>query len=165
MMSPSEFIMKLKSSLEDYAFDRLTEEGVEFAYEPSSVVLLPSFEHLFKSYERKKKVFKPITNKVRSITYKPDFVGRGWIMETKGRRTPEFDLRWKLFKYLLREQDWNIFMPRTKKEIDEAISIIKDGKNNELLQLPKSVKQLSKDARKPKVDKTKERKPRNRGRR
>lgn len=157
--------MKLKSSLEDYASDRLKEAGVEFEYEPSSITLLPAFEHLFEVHEKKHKKFKPISNKVRAITYKPDFIGNGWIMETKGRRTPEFDLRWKLFKYVMREQDWKIFMPRTFKDIDEAISIIKHGQDKGVLQIAESVKQLFKAARKPKTDKVKTRSPRSGGRR
>lgn len=164
MLRSERRFMKLKSSLEDYASDKLTEAGISFEYEPVSVVLLPAFEHLFESYERKKKTFKPITNKVRAITYKPDFVGSGWIMETKGRRTPDFNLRWKLFKYLLKDEDWKIFMPRTLKEIDEAIKVIQNGNNNELLSLTPGVKQLSKNAGEPKANKTKKRKSRNRRR-
>lgn len=72
------------------------------------------------------------------ITYTPDFVGMNWIMETKGHRHPDFDLRWKLFKRLLAELDapYTLIMPRNNSQLEEAIDIIKElnGQNKELLQ-------------------------------
>jgi hypothetical protein len=36
--------------------------------------------------------------KILPITYKPDFVGRDFVIECKGRANESFPLRWKLFK-------------------------------------------------------------------
>ena len=38
--------------------------------------------------------------KILPIKYKPDFVGRDFVIECKGRANESFPLRWKLFKAL-----------------------------------------------------------------
>lgn len=52
-------------------------------------------------------------------------------METKGKRTADFNIKWKLFRKYLQENDIEVtlFMPTNKKEILESIKIIKDGIN------------------------------------
>ena len=49
-------------------------------------------------------------------------------METKGMRTPDFNIKWKLFKRYLMEQQlkYILFMPTSKKEIIQSIEIIKE---------------------------------------
>ena len=88
----------MRSPLETYTAKRLGEEGIKFEYEPYAIELFPSFSHLFDSYEKPSKTFKTIPKKIRAIHYTPDFVGDGWIIETKGMRTEEFNIKWKLLK-------------------------------------------------------------------
>lgn len=82
----------------------------------------------YPSYEKVGKKFKEQSKKIRKNSYKPDFVGKGWIMETKGLRTPDFNIKWKLFKrYLLRhELEYILFMPSNRREIISSIEIIKE---------------------------------------
>ena len=99
--------------------------GLEFKYEGKTFELQPSFlcELNIKEWKGAKRVN---INKIRPITYTPDFVGDSWIIETKGHRTNEFNLKWKMFKYLLNEKRKDIFicMPRNRKQVDECIKDI-----------------------------------------
>lgn len=118
---------QFRSKLEKTAATLLGEAEIEFEYEPWEVVLLDPFQVEFLSYERIGKNFKQQSKRVRSIKYIPDFVGRGWIMETKGKKTADFQIKWKLFKRYLIDNDMSfvLFMPTNKKEIITSIEIIK----------------------------------------
>jgi hypothetical protein len=39
-----------------------------------------------------------VNKKILNIKYTPDFIGKGFIIETKGRANESFPLRWKMFK-------------------------------------------------------------------
>ena len=41
-----------------------------------------------------------VIKKYLTIKYTPDFIGKDFIIETKGRANESFPLRWKLFKRL-----------------------------------------------------------------
>lgn len=86
------------------------------------------FEYDDVSYERIGNKFKLQSKKIRAIKYTPDFVGSKWVMETKGKRTPDFQLKWKLFKWYLKEHDlkYLLMMPTNKKEIIASIEYIKN---------------------------------------
>lgn len=68
-------------------------------------------------------------SKIRPITYTPDFVDPNgkFIIETKGYANESFPLRWKLFKKHLKDtqQQYVLFMPRNKKQVDEVVDLIK----------------------------------------
>jgi hypothetical protein len=72
--------------------------------------------------------------KIRPITYLPDFVGRGFIVECKGLMGDSFPLRWKLFKYYLHKHHakTKLYLVRNHKDVDnmitELLSQIKHGK-------------------------------------
>ncbi len=51
------------------------------------------FEYDDVSYERIGNKFKLQSKKIRAIKYTPDFVGSKWVMETKGKKTPDFQLK------------------------------------------------------------------------
>lgn len=106
----------------------LLEAELAFEYEPWEVVLLNPFQVDFYSHERVGKAFKQQSKRIRAIKYKPDFVGDGWIMETKGKKTADFQLKWKLFKHylLINDLKFVLFMPANKKEILTSIEIIKN---------------------------------------
>ena len=122
-----------KSKLELYAYKRLKEEKIEFQYEGIKFEITPAFTFENKSYEllRKSnaKVFTEQSNKIRPITYTPDFVGNNWIIETKGNPNEVFPIKWKLFKLYLTttKQNYDLFVPRNHKQIDQAIEIIKQN--------------------------------------
>jgi len=141
-----------RSRLESYAARRLKEEGVEFEYEPYAIILSPSFQTKAISIEKKGKELKLISDKVRPITYTPDFVGLDWIIETKGMRTPDFDIKWKLLKKELKKKTY-LYMPTNQREVDEVIHSVKHGHElyKRLLRKPKDIKLPARRNTKPKV--------------
>lgn len=116
-----------KSKLERTAATLLTQEGIFFEYEPWEAILIEPFVSTVISYERIGKAFKEQRDKLRRTSYRPDFVGKRWIIETKGRKTPDFMIKWKLFKRYLKENNLNylLAMPTNRAEIVESINIIK----------------------------------------
>jgi hypothetical protein len=58
------------------------------------------------------------------MTYLPDFVGKNFIIECKGLVTDSFPLRWKIFKYYLKQEnkDYKLFLVRNQKQVDEMIN-------------------------------------------
>jgi hypothetical protein len=114
--------------LELTAATLLTENQIPFEYEPTKIELIPSRKYDTISFERIGKQFKPIAT-TRSVSYTPDFVGKGWIIETKGMKTPDFQIKWKLFKKYLDDnnKEVSLFMPTNKKEIIQSINYIKNN--------------------------------------
>lgn len=82
---------KFRSKLERICYTELVAEGIDFQYEPTKYLLLEGFE-FDGGLERVGKRFKE-PGRVRPIYYIPDFVGNDWIIETKGVRTPAFNLK------------------------------------------------------------------------
>lgn len=125
--------VSFKSRLEVNCYKMLQEAGIVFKYEPTSYEVLGSFLFEHDSYERMANGKGDFINrglkKVNSITYKPDFVGKGFIIETKGLRTESFNLRFKLFKKWIQENATTpvaIYMPQNLTEIKETIRLIKE---------------------------------------
>lgn len=133
-----------KSKLEMFCYKQLQDAGIEFTYQPPTVELIPSFELNFKCYEDIGRIVRDenkkvkystkrfdLTNKVRSISYTPDFacVNNTWVLETKGFANQAFPLRWKLYKQHLMNIGFNgiLMMPENQKEIIECIKIIKEN--------------------------------------
>lgn len=91
-------------------YKKLKEANIHADYESNRYELLPGFEYNGK--------------KVRAMTYLPDFVGKGFIIECKGFRTDTWPLREKLFKYYLVKNNLNIkfYVVRNQKEVDNLIT-------------------------------------------
>ena len=109
-----------KSKLEVYTYKKLKENHLEANYEPIKFTILDSFQYN--------------NEKVRSMSYTPDFVGKDFIIECKGFANDAFPLRWKIFKFFLYTNNlkYDLYLLRNKKEVDEAISTILDKrKENE----------------------------------
>ena len=83
--------------------------GIPVKYEPKHFTLIPSFSYL--------------GEKIRPITYLPDFIGRGFVVECKGLMGDSFPLRYKLFKYYLKRHHSKMkcFLVRNHKQVDEMI--------------------------------------------
>lgn len=121
-----------RSGLEKNCADLLKQNNIYFEYEPWEVLLLDSFVCDLEVFEKsRKKYTKRNQSKLRKITYTPDFVGENWIIETKGRKTADFMLKWKLFKKYLMDNNlkYTLFMPTNTKEILESIKYIKEYEN------------------------------------
>lgn len=127
-----------KSKLEVYCYKKLKDANLSFQYEGQTYTLLEPFELQVDSYELRKtkegKVFKKVTNKIRKMTYTPDFVGyfpnskKKFIIEAKGMPNDSFPIRWKLFKKYIYDHniDAVLFMPRNQKSTNEMVDIIRN---------------------------------------
>ena len=105
--------INFRSKLECYTYEAFMEAGIPVKYEPKHFELLPRFEYL--------------GEKIRPITYLPDFIGKNFIVECKGLMGDSFPLRYKLFKYYLKRHrsKKRCYLVRNHKQIDEMIKDIK----------------------------------------
>ena len=105
--------LHFRSKLELYTYEAFMKAKIPVKYEPKHFTLLPKFEWM--------------GEKIRPITYLPDFVGRGFIVECKGLITDSFPLRWKLFKYYLKKHHSKakLYLVRNHKQVDEMVEEIK----------------------------------------
>ena len=64
-----------------------------------------------------------------AIKYTPDFEGKNFIIECKGRANESFPIRWKLFKKHVVDNlpDITLYKPQRQSECDEVIKLIKNG--------------------------------------
>jgi len=121
--------IQFDSNLEVYCYKALQKAEIAFKYVPTTFTLIPAFDFIGTSYESDKRVGKllnPKSSKMQSIKYTPDFVGDGWIIETKGAQTDVFNMRFKLFKRYLTNNDlhYNLYMPKNHSQVDQAIDLI-----------------------------------------
>lgn len=102
--------IKFRSKLETYTYKKLKEARIDAEYESTHFELIPKFEYN--------------GEKVRAMTYLPDFVGKNFIIECKGLVTDSFPLRWKIFKYYLKQEnkDYKLFLVRNQKQVDEMVN-------------------------------------------
>lgn len=65
---------------------------------------------------------------IRAITYLPDFVGKGFVIECKGFPNDAWANREKLFKYYLslNEPDTKFYLVKNKKQVDELVDLLKN---------------------------------------
>lgn len=105
--------IKFRSKLETYTYKKLKENNILAEYEALHFELIPKFEYN--------------GEKVRAMTYLPDFVGKDFIIECKGMMGDSFPLRWKIFKYTLMQSNSNyrLFLVRNQKQVDELVMKLK----------------------------------------
>ena len=114
--------LHFRSKLELYTYEAFIKADIPVKYEPKHFTLLPKFEYL--------------GEKIRPITYLPDFVGKGFVVECKGLMGDSFPLRYKLFKYYLKRHHSKMkcYLVRNHKQVDEMIAELKvrqeNGKQN-----------------------------------
>lgn len=108
-----------RSKLELYTYEAFMKAGIPVKYEPKHFTLLPKFEYL--------------GEKIRPITYLPDFIGKNFVVECKGLMGDSFPLRYKLFKYYLHKHrsKMKCYLVRNHKQVDEMISELLSQKNHE----------------------------------
>ena len=111
--------IKFNSKLEVYMYRLLETLNTPFKYEGKSYTVLEGFTYR--------------GEKVRPITYKPDFRldDLPVIIETKGFVSESFPLRFKLFKKSLidSKDECDLFLPRNQKDCLEVIKTIKEKYN------------------------------------
>ena len=127
--------IKFASGLERYMYIALKKAKIKADYEGMTYELFPGFNFDIKSYERcgnGKGAYKNRGNKkILNIKYTPDFIGKGFIIETKGRANESFPLRWKMFKKHVIDELVNVtlYKPQNQKECDETIRLILESRN------------------------------------
>ena len=118
-----------QSKLELYCYKTLNSFKIPVDYEKTTFTIFDALVYPQACYEGTKKKLYNKGSKIRAITYTPDFVDpKGkWIIETKGYANESFPLRWKLFKKHLKDtkQQYVLFMPRNKAQVDEVVELIK----------------------------------------
>jgi hypothetical protein len=111
--------IRFQSKLEVYCYKKLIENNIIAEYEKNKFTLIEAFTYN--------------DEKIRKMTYTPDFVGEGFVIECKGQMNDAFPLRWKMFKKHLSDtkQVFDLYLPRNQKQIDSVINEIlkKRGKN------------------------------------
>lgn len=126
-----------KSGLERNMAMLLDEAGIPFEYESKKFEIVDSFDFDFDCYERQANGKGDMINrgrkKVQGIKYTPDFIGDGFIIETKGYANESFPIRWKLFKKMLIDSiNYNgdsltIYKPQKVSECEEVVKLILKG--------------------------------------
>jgi len=128
--------IKFASGLERYTYMALKKEKLFEGYENESYQLVESFHFQNESFEKQsngKGEYKNRGNKkILGIKYTPDFVGKDYIIECKGRANESFPLRWKLFKLWLTKNNIGktLYKPQNQKEVDQTILLIKNSRKS-----------------------------------
>jgi hypothetical protein len=125
------------SGLEKYMYKALKSANIDFEYEGITFELMSSFIFENVSIERQSNGKGDFVNrglkKILNLKYTPDFVGKDFIIETKGRANDSFPLRWKLFKkWMMDNNDHRaLYKPQTQAECDKTIEIILKRRKHE----------------------------------
>ena len=117
------------SGLEKYMYMALKKAKIQAVYEGHTYEIFPSYSFDVSAYERcanGKGEYKDRGHKkILNISYTPDFMGQGFIIECKGRANESFPMRWKLFKYYAQHNLNSIlYKPQNQKECDETVKLI-----------------------------------------
>ena len=125
--------IKFASGLEAYMYKALKAAKIKADYEKRTFEIFEGFDFTNESYERQANGKGSMVNrgnkKVLSIKYTPDFEGKDFIIECKGRPNDTFPLRWKMFKKYVRENlfGYTLYKPQRQSECDDVINLIKYG--------------------------------------
>tara|TARA_Y100001973_G_scaffold98063_1_gene155105 strand:+ start:137 stop:568 length:432 start_codon:yes stop_codon:yes gene_type:complete len=121
--------IEFQSKLELYCYKELEKAKIDIRYEKDTFTIFDGLVYPQACYEGTVRKLYNKGSKIRPITYTPDFVDpKGkFIIETKGYANESFPLRWKLFKKHLKDtnQQYVLFMPRNKAQVDEVVDLIK----------------------------------------
>jgi len=109
-----------KSKLEVYCYKLLKESHIPVEYESVRFQILEPFTYN--------------NEKIRGMTFTPDFVGDNYIVECKGFMNDAFPLRWKFFKYhlLTHKLRYDLYLPRNKKDVEKVVQEILNKQNRRI---------------------------------
>jgi hypothetical protein len=120
------------SGLERYTYMALKKNKLFEGYENEVFQLIEGFNFNNESFEKQANGKGEYTNrgqkKMLGIKYTPDFVGKDYIIECKGRANESFPIRWKLFKLWLTKNNIGktLYKPQNQKEVDQTMTLIKE---------------------------------------
>lgn len=124
------------SGLERYTYMALKKEKLFEQYEGEVFHLIEGFNFPNESYEKQSNGKGDYTNrgskKILGIKYTPDFTGKDYIIECKGRANESFPMRWKLFKLWMTNTGDSrpLYKPQNQKDVDRTIQIIKERRRS-----------------------------------
>ena len=122
--------IQFASGLEKYMYLALKKAKIKSKYEGETYVIQEGFEFNQSCYEKQsngKGEYKDRGNKkILPVKYTPDFIGKGFIIECKGRANESFPMRWKMFKKYVKENmpSVTLYKPQNQKDCDETINLI-----------------------------------------
>ena len=121
--------IQFQSRLEGHMYEALKKAGIPNEYEKYKFTLMEGFHFPLSSFERqangKGDMIDRGRKKILPITYTPDFVGKGFVIECKGHANESFPLRWKLFKLLIKDrEDIVLYKPQKISECQEVVKLI-----------------------------------------
>ena len=122
--------IQFASGLEKYMYLALKKAKIKSKYEGETYVIQEGFEFNQSCYEKQsngKGEYKNRGNKkILPVKYTPDFIGKGFIIECKGRANESFPMRWKMFKKYVKENmpSVTLYKPQNQKDCDETINLI-----------------------------------------
>lgn len=125
------------SGLERYTYIALKKNKLFEGYENEVFQLIEGFNFNNESFEKQANGKGEYTNrgqkKILGIKYTPDFVGKDYIIECKGRANESFPLRWKLFKLWLTKNKIGktLYKPQNQKEVDYTMILIKERRKKQ----------------------------------
>jgi len=125
------------SGLERYTYMALKKNKLFEGYENEVFQLIKGFNFNNESFEKQANGKGEYTNrgqkKMLGIKYTPDFVGKDYIIECKGRANESFPIRWKLFKLWLTKNKIGktLYKPQNQKEVDYTMILIKEKRKKQ----------------------------------
>ena len=126
--------IQFRSGLEKNTYIALKEAGLFELYEEEVFQLIEGFTLpnicIEKQANGKGELIDRGQKKVLGIKYTPDFTGKDYIIECKGRANESFPLRWKLFKrWCVKNEDTRaLYKPQNQKDISIMIKLILDAR-------------------------------------
>ena len=126
--------IQFRSGLEKNTYIALKEAGLFELYEEEVFQLIEGFTLpnicIEKQANGKGELIDRGQKKVLGIKYTPDFTGKDYIIECKGRANESFPLRWKLFKrWCVKNKDTRpLYKHQNQKDIAIMIKLILDGR-------------------------------------
>jgi hypothetical protein len=120
------------SGLERYMYMALKKAKLKAKYEGKTYEIIKGFNFknvcIARSANGKGDYKNRGNKKILPIRYTPDFIGKDFIIECKGRANESFPLRWKLFKRYLTDNKikTNLYKPQNQKQCDETVKLILD---------------------------------------
>ena len=128
--------IQFASGLERYTYESLKNNKLFEGYENQVFQLVESFSFRNIAYEKQANGKGDYINRgeknILGIKYTPDFVGKDFIIECKGRANESFPIRWKLFKLWLTKNNIGktLYKPQNQKEVDQTIILIKGNRKS-----------------------------------
>ncbi len=128
--------IKFASGLEAYMYKALKAAKIKAEYEGETYIIVNEFIFTNESHERcangKGELKDRGGKKIQSIKYTPDFIGKDFIIECKGRANESFPIRWKLFKLYvsINLKNYTLYKPQNQKECDKVIELINEKLGN-----------------------------------